>query len=227
MASGTTFTTPAAHNLATGNTLRFTASGGTAYSGLVLTSTYQVLSTPLATTFTCGQIVNGAAGAAVNAGTAGSGTTSVGAVGGSNLTIFSMMSGWYTKYQDVIVNGIIPAPAVVPRVRWYEGALEPSAPTTAQGAAIGISSTDVATLATALVGWKNSALAAATIQFYYQTFIGTAPGTVTTGAMPNSQFPAQLVLHGGGLYALNSNSSYVSPQPYQLFYGFRAFSSVS
>lgn len=230
-ASGTTFTTPLAHNLSQYDIVRFTAAGGTAYSGLNLNSTYQILSVT-STTFTAGQVLNGITQSAVNAGTVGSGTTSVGYLSpgsagnnnGASGTIFGLMSGWFTKYQNMVATNFSPAPTGgVPNVRWYEGAIEPSAPSTAQCTAISINSTDCATLATALIGWKNSSLAASTIQNYYQTFKGTAAGTITSGLMPNSKAPSQLVLQGGGLYGLNSNTSYVSPAPYQTYYGFQSF----
>lgn len=310
-ASATTFTTPLAHNFFVNEVLRFTVSGGTSYSGLNLNSLYQILSTPTGSTFTVGQVVNGITGTAVNAGSAGSGTTSVGNLGTGNggnnyngYTIFTAESAYYTKYQDMAVNGFSPAPAGgAPKVRWYEGALEPSPPTAQQlinsgatdtsasvlsvsgnticfssmpfnvsafgsqvaftnigsltGVSTGVNYTAVnvvgncmgiqpvgsgnpATiggtaggavvignqiLATALLGWKNDPASAATIQFYYNTFMGLQAGTITTGAMPNSKAPANLVLTGGGEYALTANDNYITPGKYQLFCGFRSFSA--
>ena len=232
-ASGTTFTTPSAHGFVVNDVLRFTASGGTAYSGLNLNSLYQVLTVPLSTTFTVGQVVNGATGATVTAGSVGSGVTSVGYLGnggsGGNYnayTVFSAMSFYYAKYQNMTATGFSPVPAGgTPAVRWYEGALEPSAPTTAQCTTLSINSTDCTTIATALTGWKNDPSSAATIEYYYKTFTGAAAGTITSGVMPNSKSPSQLVLQGGGLYGLNSNFSFIAPAVYQLYNGFAAFSS--
>lgn len=230
--SGTTFSTPLTSNFSQFDILRFTGTPGAGCTINLLTA-YQVL-TVAGANFTIGQVVNGVASAAVNPGTCpgSGGSLSIGDLGaGSNgnfnrFTVFSMMSGYYTKHQTLAVSGFSPAPANgAPKVRWYEGAPEPSAPTTAQCATISINSTDCATLAAALIGWKNSSFAAATIAYYYQTFVGTAPGTITTGAMPNSSAPAQLVLQGGGLYGLNSNQSYVAPAVYQLYNGFAAFSA--
>jgi hypothetical protein len=81
-----------------------------------------------------------------------------------------------------------------------------------------------ATIATALVTWKNSSYALATTEYYFQTFMGTAANTITYNAMGSSVAPSWLVLNGGGIYALNSNLSVVSPSPYQTYYGFAAFS---
>ena len=207
--------------------------GGTTYNRLNLLSPYLILSVPTPTTFTAAQIVNGARGPAVEAGNAGTGTTSVGYLTkagdaqtlSASQSIFGVMSGEYTKWQNMTANLFSPAPASgVPSVRWYEGALEPSAPTITQCSNIGIKATDCATLATALLAWKNNPIASATIQYYYQTFKGMASGTITFGAMLNSKAPSQLVMQGGGLYGLNSNAAYESPSPYQLYYGFQAFS---
>lgn len=231
-ASGTTFTTPLAHNLSVNDIVRFTVSGGTTYGGLNLLIPYAILSVPSSTTFTAGPVSQGAVGSAVNAGTAGSGTTSVGYLDvnqfGSvypSLTIFGIQSAAYTKYQNMAVAGFSPAPARgAPRVRWYEGALEPSAPTTAQCAAISINSTDCATLATAIVAWKNDPMAKATTNYYFGTFTGAQAGTITTGVMANSFGPSWLTLLGGSLYALTANRLLTAPQSYQTYNGFCQFS---
>lgn len=230
--SGTTFSTPLATNFSQFDVIRFTGTLGTGCTINPL-SAYQVLSVS-GSTFTAGQIVNGAASSAVNPGTCpgSGGSLSVGDLGtGSSgsfnlLTNFTLMSSLYTQWQNMAADGFSPALAGgAPKVRWYEGAIEVSAPTTAQCTAIGINSTDCATLTTAVLGWKNSSLALATMAYYYQTFAGTAAGTITSNAMLNASAPAQLVLQGGGLYGLNSNSSYVAPAPFQPYYGFQSYSA--
>lgn len=224
-ATGTTFTTPLAHNFSVNDNVRFTVAGGTTYSGLDTRVTYSVLSTPTTTTFTAGAVTAGSVGAAVNAGTAGSGTTSVSDLAnGQQLNIFASMSWEYTKWQGYSISGFSPVPAPGnPNVRWYEGALEPTAPSTAQCTAISINSTDCGTLATAVTNWKSSAYAAPTQLYYFQAFTGAAAGTITTGAMSKSTAPSNLVLQGGSLYAYNANSSYVAPSLYQMYYGFQQF----
>lgn len=231
-ASGTTFTTPLAHNYSVGNYVRFTASGGSAYSGLDLLSPYQILSTPTSSTFTAGRVLNGAVQSAVNAGSAGTGTTSVGFLQGTesgaflSLTIFGLMGSNFTKYQNMNATLFSPAPALgTPTLRMYETALEPTAPTTAQCAAISISSGDCAVLDTAVTGWKNSLLAKATMEYYFGAFKGTVAGTVTTGAMPNAGAPGWHNLQGPNIWALVSNSSFAAPVPYQTYYGFQSFST--
>jgi hypothetical protein len=230
--SGTTFSTPLANNFSQYDVLRFTGTLGTGCNINLLTP-YKVL-TVSGSTFTAGQITNGTTSAAVDPGTCPGtgGSLSVGDLGagssGSNnlLTIYTAMSSLYTQWQNMASNGFSPALAGgAPNIRWYEGALEGSAPTTAQCSGIGINATDCTTLATAYTGWRNSSYALATQAYYYQAFKGTAAGTITTGAMPNAGAPSQLVLQGGGLYGLNSNTSYVSPAPYQTYYGFQSFSA--
>lgn len=328
-ASGTTFTTPTAHNFGVGDLVRFTVSGGTTYSGLTPVdssnnpqSPYYVTATsttscPGAVTcnFTVEQVTNGALTSTINAGTAGSGTTSVGYVGHAfdnqtfpAINIFDVMSGWYTKYQNMVSNRFTPAPATAPlKVRWYEGALEPTAPSPLQLSNIGVTpansvpftgtltsgSTTISGLSTttglvvgmtltgtgiasnvtiasinsgassltvqcpsglyvtgcpgssslitgngstsitaddaflqvsnALLGWKNDPSSAATIQYYFNTFLGTQANVITSGVMPNSTVPANLSLMGDGQYGIVSNSSYVSPTYYQLFNGVQQF----
>jgi hypothetical protein len=142
-ASGTTFTTPQAHNLSVNDLVRFDVTGGTALSGINLKNEYIVLSTPLSTTFTVGIWAAGAAGSAVNGGSAGSGTTNVGWAGthtdpGDQSSIFTNLNSQITRWQSYLTN-FSPAPAGgVPGVRWYEGALEPGAPSAAQCTAISL-----------------------------------------------------------------------------------------
>lgn len=230
-ASGSTFTTPLAHNLNVNDLVRFTVTGGTSYSGLNLLSTYQIRSVPTSTTFTAARVLNGVVQSTVNAGTAGSGTTSVGYLQSSgsgntfgHRSIFGVMSGALTKFEALAANGVSPGSALgSTKVKWYEGNLEPTAPSTAQCAAIGINSTDCATLATALTAWKNSSFAAATTTFYFQVGVGTAAGTITTGAMPNTAFPSWYILNCDVIYALNSTCFFSPATPYQTYDGFAAF----
>jgi hypothetical protein len=243
-ASGTMFTTPLAHGFTAYpnggyNFLRFDVTGGTIYSGLDPKTLYLVTRVPTLTTFTAVPIVNGAMGSNVNAGTAGSGTTTVGNAGTHGfMTIFTLQSNAYTKWEAMAasLSADVGRPGTMGplKVEWYEGALEPTAPTKAQCDAIGVGivggsptpgDAASAAIASAIVAWKKDPSSAATIQLYYNTFMGLAAGYVTTGAMPHSVSPAQLVLMGGGTYALVSNLSFVRPSPYQLYNGFAAFSA--
>lgn len=228
-ASGTTFTTPLAHNYSPFDILRFSVTGGTSYSNIDPVFAYQVLSAG-STTFTVGKIVNGATSAAINPGTPGTGTMTAAFMGDGNggynkFSIWTTMQGYYTKYQQMVTSGFSPMPAQTLRLRQYENALEGTAPSTSQCTALSINGTDCATLATAYLGWRNDTKARDTQNYFFQTFVGTATGVVTTGVMTNAKAPSNLVMQGGGIYGLNSNGSYTAPAQYQTFFGFSAFST--
>jgi hypothetical protein len=138
-AAGTTFTTPSAHNLSVGNDVQFVVSGGTTYSGINPQILYQVISTPTSTTFTVGAMTNGSIGSAVNAGTAGTGTTTVGYTGTFNSGLFNTSNAVVPVWQNFATTAFTPAPAGgSPKVRMYEGGIEPSAPTISQLTNIGV-----------------------------------------------------------------------------------------
>lgn len=230
-ASGTTFTTPLAHGWSVGNIVQFTVSGGTTYSGLSLTASYIIKSTPLSNTFTADLLVNNIdQGTLVNAGTAGSGTTSVGQV---TQGFPRNSAAWYTKWEAVAASFDSGRPSGMGplNVKWYEGALEPTAPTTAQCTTLGLVSPNPGgtaaaastVIATAIVNWKNSALSFNTINAYYNLFLGLSPNSITTGAMPHSKGVSQLVLLGGGEYGLVANFDLSNPSLYQTYNGFAAF----
>src|SRR6185312_3905950 len=141
-ASGTTFTTPLPHNFSDNDGLIFTVSGGTAYSGINTHQLYMVVSVPTSTTFTAAPMINGVrSGTSVNAGSAGTGTMSVGDSPNRFSSIFTISQWEYTGFQNLAVNGFSPAPAGgTPNTYWYEGALElgGSPYTAAQYTAIGM-----------------------------------------------------------------------------------------
>lgn len=241
-ASGTTFSTGAtAHGLSVGAILRFTATGGTAYSNINLLTTYKILSVPTSTTFTAGQILTGNISSAVNAGSAGTGTMYLNWISDessplntlANQTIFGNMSGLYTKMQYLAKasNGAFsPAPAGGDLgYRIYEGNIVPTPPSSSQCTNIGISSGDCTTLATAVANWRNSATyAIPTTQYFFETFMGTASGTITYNAMSQAKAPSWFFLLGagtGGIYALQNGNDLVNPYWRQTYYGFKAFST--
>jgi hypothetical protein len=245
-AVGTTFTTPLAHNFGVNDVLRFTVSGGTAYSGLDLGKTCQVLTVPTSTTFTCGTVTNGVRGSAVNAGSAGTGTTSVGYLDNnvySSHSIFGQVNAAFTKWEDVAVNGFSPAPSGgAPEIRWYEGSLEATAPAASTCASIGVSPTSISGTAVcgtngwvdqAITAWRNTLSvgvpgAAATIKYFYQAFMGTEPAiTLTYGNMTRSKGTSNLILNGGGVYGLMAgNSLYSAPVPTGFYTGFQDFNQT-
>lgn len=307
-ASGTTFTTPLAHGYSISDLQRFDVTGGTTYSGLNTKVLYIVDTVPTTATFTIKPIINGVIGSTVNAGSAGSGTTTVGG-SGTNVfqSNFNLQSGVYTKWEAMATtlsaNVGRPGTMSALKMEWYEGALEPTAPTAQQLIAVGVTDTSstvtsvsgnsicfssmpfnsaasgsqvaftnvgsltgVSTgvnyiavnvvgncmgvqqvgagnpatiggtaggavvvgnqgLAKAIVAWKNDPLSSAAIQAYYKSFKGLDANYITFGAMPHSVSPSQLVLMGGGVYALNANFSFVTPALYQLYNGFATFSA--
>lgn len=236
-ASGTTFTTPLAHGLVVGNLLRFSVSGGTAYSGINTQVLYQVISTPLTTTFTLGAYVNGAfVNSAINAGSAGSGTMSVGFAGtSSQQNMFGVSNQSLLSLESAAASFDATRPAGMANLitEWYEGSIEPTAPSAAQCTAIGVnlagSAADAsAAIANAITAWKNDPLASLTIQAYYKAFMGTDPAFVTFGLMAHSRAPANLVLSadtGFQTYPIMSNHLFAAPTFYQLYNGFAAFSA--
>ncbi|WP_108516625.1 hypothetical protein [Bradyrhizobium algeriense] len=225
--------TPLAHNLTAGNVIRITVSGGDACGNISLLNIYRVASVPTSNTMTINKVDKGAQSSAVSCGVAATGTMSMFALGdaqggaiNSPYTIFGQLSTTTTKWNDVAANGFSPAPATGTLVsRQYEGALEPTTPSSAQCTAIGLSAGECTTINTAFDAWKASALARATYKYYYESYVGTAPGVLSTGAVLNNFGPSQLVLQNGGVYGLNGNNSYVAPAPRPYYYGFCDFST--
>jgi hypothetical protein len=93
-ASGTTFTTPSPHgfsaNCGTNGkcSVVFQVTGGTAYSGVTMSQLYEVTSVPTSTTFTIQAFIGGFPGGSnINAGSAGSGTMTVGYTNRQNLVL--------------------------------------------------------------------------------------------------------------------------------------------
>lgn len=112
-ASGTTFTTPLSHGFTAASTnIAFTVSGGTSYSGVPTYSptnqsaVYQVDTTPTATTFTMKTYAGGVVtGADINAGSAGSGTLSVGRMSGNSMLSSVTLALPYTEALAERYNG--------------------------------------------------------------------------------------------------------------------------
>ena len=239
-ASGTTFTATA-HGLTTGAYIRFTATGGTAYSNINLLALYKVSTTPTADTFTVKVVQNnGDLSALVNAGSAGSGTMYLNWIGTdaspantfANLSIFGNLN-LYMKlsYMAQASNGSFsPAPAGGDMgVRAYEGNLVPTPPSSAQCTSLSISAGDCTTLATAVTNWRNSSTyAIPTAQYHFTTFMGTASDAITYNQMPTARAQSWFMISGsgdGGIYALKNGDSWVSPYWRQTYYGVKAYSA--
>lgn len=225
-ASGTTFTTPLAHGFTSGTTTVIPlVTGGTIYSGLTATKLYLVNSTPTSTTFTIQAYSGGfPSGANVNAGSVGTGITTIGAALQKNLQ--NVASTWYqfgetnAALYDSVRNG---AGISLLRVEQYEGNPEPKGPSAAQCTTMGIVGSDcTGSVAAALLAWKNSNLAKLTQALYYNQFMGLDSTLWNFGLMPHSQTPSQLVLLGAGDYGFISGSLPTST-PYQTYYGAQCY----
>lgn len=143
-----TFTTPLAHGFSVGDNLGYQVTGGTQYSGLPIGVMLAVKSTPLPTTFTAVAYANGSAdtsGSAINCGTIGSGTSTIGykgaagAAGGNFRTVDLQYTNnvyhpWiqYLALQFQSPIDARPAGMLNLIIHEYEGSLEPGPPTFAQ-----------------------------------------------------------------------------------------------
>jgi len=152
-------------------------------------------------------------------------------------SIFNLQSTVYPKWELMATNfNSSRAAAGLPNLNmeWYEGALEPSAPTKAQCDAIGVAvagglptpgDAASAAIAAAISAWRFDVKASATLQLYYNSYMGLVAGYPTTGAQAHSLTTSNLVLTGGGIYGLTENSSLQSPGLRQTYNGFAAFSA--
>jgi hypothetical protein len=234
-ASGTTFTTPTAHGFTANSTvIAFQVTGGTTYSGIAVSTLYRVTSTPTSTTFTMQPYVGGfPSGSNVNAGSAGSGTTTVGISNRQNFV--GLASNWYqfAESNAALYDGARPAGMANLRVEQYEGNLEIGGLSSAQCTSLGIVASNCSgSIVAAILAWKNDPSSSATQQAYFNQFMGTDSSMpATLGLMPHSRTPSQLilpnvcgggVLTGAGAYALLSDCL-PNSTPYQLYNGFAAF----
>lgn len=236
-ASGTTFTTPLAHGFTANSTpVVFHVTGGTLYSGLAINTLYRVTTTPTASTFTIQPYVAGfPSGANVNAGSAGSGTVTVGASALKNMS--NVASTWYqfAESNAAVFDGDRPAGMANVRNEQYEGNLEPVGLSAAQCTTLGITGSNCAgSITAAVLAWKADPSAALTQTAYFNQFMGTDVSMPSTfGLMPHSRTPSQFVLPnvcgggvltGAGAYAILSDCL-PNSTPFQTYNGFAAFNS--
>lgn len=198
-AVGTTFTTPLAHGYSVGNNLGFQWTGGTAYSNMSPGVQYCVKSTPTSTTFTIvafsGGLTCNTGGTAFNAGTAGTGTVTVGYMGASSNTVSMMATNnsahlWGQTLAAQFQPPVETRPAGMSNLRLeqYEGSLEPGVPTTAQCNAAGSTSSNpvvsftgdlLATNSPFITNISNSDIAKLIVGMTAITGTGYAGGTAT------------------------------------------------
>jgi hypothetical protein len=236
-ASGTTFTTSLAHGFTAGSTdVMFQVSGGTSYSGVPVNTLYRITSTPTSTTFTMqGYVAGSPSGANVNAGTAGSGTVTVGR--NQNRNLAQLANTWIVTTQAVaaLYNGDRPSsgPYTQNLVNiQYEGNLEPKGPSAAECLSLGLTTVPPdgtgalcsAEIASAIVTWKNDVASNATQQLYFNQFMGRDANMIATfGLMLNAKAPAQLTLSCSVDYALVNGCLPNSPV-FETYNGFGTFS---
>lgn len=225
--SGTTFTTPLAHGFTANSTdVSFQVSGGTSYSGVGTSQLYRITTTPTTTTFTMQPYVNGSpSGGNVNAGSAGSGTMTVGVNNRKNLVNLASTWNWSTQAVGAVYNGDRPVGALDLFNVQYEGNMEPKGLSAAQCTTLSITGTDCAgSIAAAIVAWKQSASAKATQIAYFKQFMGTDnTQPVTFGFMSNAKAPSQLTLMCSTDYAMVNGCLPTSPV-FETYNGFRDFS---
>lgn len=238
-ASGTTFTTPAAHGFVANTTdIAFQVTGGTTYSGIVTSTLYRVTGTSTAgcpgavvCNFTIQPYVGGfPSGANINAGSAGSGTTTVGASNAYNFV--KLASTWYQfgETNAALYDAARPAGMTNLRVEQYEGNLEPKGLSSAQCTSLGITGSDcTGSIAAAILAWKNDTRARATQKAYFDQFMGYDSAMPPTfGLMSHSKTPSQLVLQQGDSTCTGSDYALLSgclpnSTPFQTYYGFQDF----
>lgn len=212
-ASGTTFTTGSPHGFTASGPVSWVAfevTGGTMYAGIVANKAYCVTSAPTTTTFTIQPFVDGqCSGSNVNAGSAGTGTVTVG-----NMTNSASHIGVVAR--DVMRNDNLgraynsdrPVGMAPLLVGQYEGNIEinPLVPTWCTTLGItGHTASDCAQLTLDAVDdfLINSTLARTLTYDYYSTSNGTNPLVPDTyGLITNSREPAWLVLSCGGQYGM-------------------------
>lgn len=236
-ASGTILTTPLAHGFTAASTIvSFNVTGGSSYGGLNSGQAYSVDTTPTSTTFTIkafgstGQIT----GSAINSGTAAIGTVSVGSIGSTfggfanAVDMQGRVDSAYISWETAAAafDSDRPAAALPLRIEWYEGAIEVTGCTAAQCLAIGVTlpgdptgATAAAAINAAILAWRNDPMSAATIQVYYNQFMGTDPNMAPTfGVMPHSKIPSNLLLLDGSVWALTPDNN-LGSAPWQLYNG--------
>lgn len=250
-AAGTVFTTSLSHTFSSGNQIICLAAGGTLYSGMISGQMYQISPNNLtATTFSLRQYNNANVVVAtdINAGSAGTGTTSCGLVPNfRNLQQASVT--WHLPWETMTATFDSPvcstskaacgAQAFGPlQLLQYEGNLEPDSPSPAQCVTMGLTTVPpdgtgaacATKLDAALTVWKNSNEAAITTRLYYAQFNGTDPNMVPTfGVMAHARRPAWLQMLGPGTeWTMSPASNYVDgyAQRYKTWDGFGSYAGV-
>lgn len=182
------------------------SSSGTLPTGLAAGTIYYVVNRTTSTIQL--SATSGGSPLAISGGT---GTMTVGSLGGETLLWFNTFL--YSAWEPIVASydGARPGGFSNIKVECYEGALEAIAPTTAQCTSMGIATSYSASIATLLTNYKNDARASQLVQDQFTQFM--ASGHSVTPAWFSPQGPNQWALQPGS----------VLTTPFQTYQGNAAF----
>lgn len=187
------------------------SSSGTMPTGLTAATPYRVNSRT-GTTFKVETLAAPGTPLTISGGT---GTLTIGALGGETLLWHSAIS--YPAWETVVASydGARPGGFSSLKVDCYEGGLQATAPTSGQCSAMSISGTYVTSAATYLANYKNNALAA---QLVVDNLTQAAAGGL------HSNLAAWFALQGPqGPWSLMPGDTFSTP--YQLYYGNKTYNT--
>jgi hypothetical protein len=242
LGSGTTFTvvdsgnTPIDKGWTGIHHVSFEVTGGSGYDGVSTSEIYRATSTGTSTftmtSYTNGQLIGGN----INAGTAGTGTMTVGL--NDIRTMKWLNSLWYgmSEWLAAQMDGDRPAGMANVRVDQYEGGIElVGAPSASQYDTAGITSPNgtpssgaavQVVVDAAILDWKlNGTNTAATFKKYFEQFMGLDPTMKKGyGQFPHHKSPSLLIFMGQSVGTYNLiNGEKPSDTKRQFFYGFKNF----
>jgi hypothetical protein len=229
-ASGTTFSTPAAHGFSVGTYVAFEVTGGTMYSGIAPLTVYYVSATSstscpgaVVCNFTIRPLIGGlVGGSTIDSGSAGSGTVTVGSVKYNNL--LSLSGSWmsFAQARAANYNGDRPTGYDDLVNAQYEGAAEIQGLVLAQCTSLGIVATDcVGSSGAAVLAYKNDNRAKQLQVDYYNCALGLfANCPMMYGQATTARLPSSLVLYGSSIWATAPS---LTGTPYKFYDGIRQF----
>lgn len=248
--SGNVITTTAPHGLVVNANIIFKVTGGTCYSGLSCNNyqLYQVDSASLTSTTFIAKKYNAdghATGSQATPGTPGSGTVTIGWIGGA---CNSGCSSWpypankslayalpftvntYMQFGEWLaasMDGDRPSGMANLKNAWYEGALEFYSPYTSMYSIIGLTGTNPqAALEASILAAQNDQSFADLQKTFFKQFMGTDSSIFNYGTMLHSVMPAHYTVTIGPRstsqsWAIVSGSE--GSTPYSLYYGIQQY----
>lgn len=225
----TTFTTPLPHGFFVNSLAMFRVTGGTTYSGITVDRVYRVSATPTTTTFSI-QAYNSdgiPSGATINAGSAGSGVTTVGNPGPSTLQLLDQTKLLNADRVASSYDSDRPVGAINLVNAMYEGSIEIGPLSAANCTTLGITATNCAQSSSdAIEAWRTSALSRQFQFDYYTCSVGAYAGCVFTfGNITHSKNPSNLILTCPNIWTLIP-TCYPNGTPYPLYYGVSDFNAL-